>query len=82
MGDQTPLDEVKRALAGLVVFPNDQQLLARCSIVARGDLAHAAIADIQALDDGEAKRSRALDDTTAHLWPLTPPRRLLRCLFG
>ena len=47
-----------------MVLTNDQQLLARCSIVARSDVAHPAIADIEAFHNGEAKRFRALDDTT------------------
>ena len=64
--DQAPLDQVERALARLVVRPNDQQLLAWRSIVAGPDVAHAAIADVEAFDIGEAKRTRALDDAAAH----------------
>jgi hypothetical protein len=55
--DQAPLDQVERSLACLVVLPNDQQLLAGRSIVAGANVAHAAITDIEALDDGEAKRT-------------------------
>src|SRR5262249_9336793 len=66
MWDNPPLDKIKGAFAGLVVLPNDKQFLARRSVVARGDVAHAAIADIQALHNGEAKRPRALDHTSTH----------------
>jgi hypothetical protein len=39
-----------------VVLPNDEQFLARRSIVAWRNIAHAAIADIKTFDDAEAKR--------------------------
>jgi hypothetical protein len=42
----------------------DQQFLARRGVVARGDVAHPAIANIETLDYSEAKRSRALDHTS------------------
>src|SRR5262249_5171737 len=66
MWDQPPLDKIKGAFAGLMVLPNDKQFLARRTVVARGDVAHAAIADIQALHNGEAKRPRTLDDAATH----------------
>jgi hypothetical protein len=66
MRDQGPLDQVEGALTGPMVLPNNQQLLARRSIVARRDIAHAAIADIEPFDNGEAERPRILDDTTTH----------------
>jgi hypothetical protein len=45
---------------------SNEQLLARRSIVARANVAHAAVADIKAFDDREANRFRTLDDPTAH----------------
>ena len=42
------------------------QFLAWRSIVARANVAHAAITDIEALDDGEAKRTRALNEAATH----------------
>jgi hypothetical protein len=38
-----------------MILPNYPQFLARRSIVARPDIAHAAIADIETFDDGAAK---------------------------
>jgi hypothetical protein len=67
MGDQPPFDQVKRALARFVVLSNDEELLARPSIVARPDIAHAAVPAIQPLDDGKAKWSRALDHAATHI---------------
>jgi hypothetical protein len=49
-----------------MVLPNDQQLLAGCSIVPRPNIGHAAVADIEPFDDSEAKGFRTLDDTAAH----------------
>ena len=43
--DQSPLEQVKRTLARLMVLPNDEELLARSSIVARGNIDHPAVAD-------------------------------------
>jgi len=61
MWDQAPLDQVKRAPARLVVLPDDQQLLARRSVVARANSSHAAVADIEAFDNRRAEWSRTLD---------------------
>jgi len=49
-----------------MVLSNDEQLLARCSIVTTADIAHAAIADIQPFHDAEAKRPGALNDAATH----------------
>ena len=49
-----------------MVLPNDQQLLARRSIVAGANVAHPAIADVKAFNNGEAKGSGTLDDTATH----------------
>ena len=61
MWDQAPLDQVERALARLVVLPDDQQLLARCSIVARANTSDAAVVEIEAFDNRMAEWSRTLD---------------------
>ena len=58
-----------------MVLPDNQKLLARRSIEARANVAHAAVADIEAVNNGEAKGSRTLDYTAAHAakinqWPL------------
>jgi hypothetical protein len=55
MGDQSPLDQVERTLARLVVLPNDHQVLAWRSIVAGPDVAHATIADVEVFNNSEAK---------------------------
>src|SRR5262249_10850140 len=61
--DQSPLDEVERTFTCLVVRPNDQQLLAWCSIVAWGNIAHSAIPDVEAFDNREPERPRLLNYT-------------------
>lgn len=53
IGGEAPLDQVQRALARLVVLPNNEQFLAGCSIVARGDVTHAAVADSKPFDNAE-----------------------------
>jgi hypothetical protein len=72
--------ELEHCLAsslGSVVMPNDEQLLAGCSIVAPGHIAQPAIADMKSFDDGQAERSRLLNDTTTHnkLYAAQPERR-------
>jgi hypothetical protein len=52
-----PNEQVERPLPNLVVLPDDQQFLTRRSIIAAGHIAELAIADIKAIDDGEAKGS-------------------------
>jgi hypothetical protein len=66
VGNQAPLKEVERPLFRFVVLPIDEQLLARGSIVSPWDIAQPAIADIEALDNGEAKRPGTLDNATTH----------------
>ena len=66
MRDQTPLDAIERALTRLAVLPNNEQLLAGCSVVPGPNVPHPAVADLEAIDDGEVKRTGALDDTAAH----------------
>ena len=55
--NQAPLDWIERAFACLVVLSNDQQLLARRSVVARANVAHPTVANVEAFNDGEAKWS-------------------------
>jgi hypothetical protein len=50
-----------------MVLPDDKQLLARCTIVARWDIAHPAVGNIKAIDNGEAETPRTLDNTTTHV---------------
>jgi hypothetical protein len=52
--DETPLDQIERTLAGFMVLPNDEQLLARRSVVARRSVAHTVVADLKPIDNGEA----------------------------
>jgi hypothetical protein len=47
----------RERLTGLMVLADDQHLLTRRSVVTARDIAQSAIADIKAIDDGEAKRS-------------------------
>ena len=54
MWDETPLDQIERTLAGFMVLPNDEQLLARRSVVARRNIAQAAVADLKPIDNGGA----------------------------
>lgn len=49
-----------------MVLPDDQQFLTRRSIVAAGHIAKSAIADIKAIDNGEAKRAGTLDNSSTH----------------
>jgi len=66
MGDQTPLDEVELALTSLAVLPNNEQLLAGRCVVAGPNVPHPAVANFEAIDDGQVKRTGALNDTAAH----------------
>jgi hypothetical protein len=50
-----------------MVLADDKQLLARCTIVARGDIAHPAVGNIKAIDNGEAESPRTLDNATTHV---------------
>jgi hypothetical protein len=44
-----------------MVLADDKQLLARCSIVARGDIVHAAIADIEPLHDNPGEEVQSFE---------------------
>ena len=50
-----------------MIFPYDQQLLTRGSVAAGPNISPPAVVDVQALDDGEAKRTGALDHTATHV---------------
>jgi hypothetical protein len=52
--DETPLDQIERTLAGFMVLPNDEQLLARRSVVARRNVADTVVADLKPIHNGEA----------------------------
>jgi hypothetical protein len=49
-----------------MVLPNNQQVLARSSVVAGAEVAHPPVSDIETIDNGEAEGSRSLDDATTH----------------
>src|SRR5665213_2423488 len=66
MRNQAPLEEVEGSLAGLVVLPDNQQLLAGGSIVAPGNVGGPVFTDVQSVNDREAERTRGLDDAAAH----------------
>ena len=65
-----------------MVLPNDQQPLARSSIVARANIAHAAVADIKAFNNGEAEGSGTLDDTSTHAVRINQRLQLEGCFEG
>ena len=50
-----------------MTLPDDQKFLARCSIVARTNIAHPAIAAIKPFDNSEPERPRTLDYATTHI---------------
>ena len=54
-GIRPHLIRIERAFACLVVLSNNQQLLARRSVVARANVAHPTVANVEAFNDGEAK---------------------------
>jgi hypothetical protein len=53
-------------------------VLARYSIVARGDIAHPAVGNIKAIDNGEAESPRTLDNATTHFRVYTAHAEQLR----
>ena len=66
VGDQSPTQRFERDLAIAVVSPDHQQLLAGRRIPSRRIIVHAAVAHVQAIDDGIAQRSAALNHSSAH----------------
>ncbi len=66
IGNETPPQGVERHLAGLMIAPNHQQVLARCAVPARRIVVYAAVAHIHAGDDAVPQWSAALDDPPAH----------------
>jgi hypothetical protein len=63
-----------------MVLPNDQQFLARPRVVARANIGHAAVADIETFDNRQAKGPRALNDAAAHAARIDQ-RLLTRAVF-
>jgi hypothetical protein len=49
-----------------VVLANDEQLLARRSVVTRTDVLKASVYNIEAVDNGKANRFGTLYDATTH----------------
>ena len=66
VGNEAPPQRVKRDLAGLMIAPNDKELLARCGIPAGRIVVDAAVVHVEALDDAITYRSAALDDPPTH----------------
>ena len=54
VGNETPAQRVERALAGLMVAPDDKELLARCGIPAGWIIVDAVIMHVETLDDAIA----------------------------
>ena len=50
--NQTPAQRIERDLAGLMIAPNDEEFLARCSIPARRIIVDAVVRHVDAFDDG------------------------------
>jgi hypothetical protein len=65
-GCEAPAQGVERDLAGLMIAPDHQQVLARCAVPARRIVVDAAVAHIHAGDNAVAQRPAALDDPPAH----------------
>jgi hypothetical protein len=66
VGKEAPPQRVERQLAGLVIAPDYKQVLARGSIPPRRIVVDAAVAYIEAIHDGVAQRTAALDYSAAH----------------
>src|SRR4051812_47260787 len=64
--DEAPLQEVERAMAGVVVLPDSPQLLTWGRIVAGRHVGEARVGHVEAAQDRDLKRTPSLDDTTAH----------------
>ena len=54
-------------VAGLVIAPDHQQVLARRAVLSGWVVVNAAVANVQAINDGITYRRTALDDPPAHL---------------
>jgi hypothetical protein len=54
IGNEAPAEWVQRDLAGLVVAPDNKELLARCGIPAWWIVVDAVVAYVEALDDAVA----------------------------
>ncbi len=64
--DEAPAQQVERALSGLMIFPDHQQFLAGCPVVAGLQPGNAGIRRIQPLDDRKTQGLARLDDPAAH----------------
>jgi hypothetical protein len=65
--NESPAQWVERHFASVVIAADYQQILARRGVPTRRIVMDAAVARVQALDDGEAHRSAALDDPPTHV---------------
>ena len=66
MRNEAPLERIERHFAGLVIAPDDKQLLARRGIPARRIVVDAAVTHVHAVDNGITKRSAALNYPATH----------------
>jgi len=66
IGNQPPPQWIERHLVGLMIAPDDEELLARRTVPARRVIAHPAVAHIHAVDKRVSKGPAALNDTSAH----------------
>jgi hypothetical protein len=64
--DEPPAQEVERALAVVVIFPNDQQFLAGRAVVAGFDPGNPSVGGLQPLYDREPQGPARLHNPTAH----------------
>src|SRR5215211_1977026 len=64
--NEAPFQEVERALAGLRVLPDDEQILARASVPAARVIVEPGIADIQSVHERVLDWALGLDDASAH----------------
>src|SRR5439155_21306174 len=58
--NQPPAQQIERALAGRVVLPDDEQLLAGRTVVAAGHVREPAVAHVVAIADREPQRTGGL----------------------
>jgi hypothetical protein len=77
--NQAPTQRIERYLAGLVIAPDHQQVLARRGVPPWRIVVQPAVAHVHAIDDGIAKRSAALDDPPTHGGATCVPARRRTC---
>jgi hypothetical protein len=66
VGNKSPTQRIEGDLAGLVIAPDDQQLLARRGVPAGRIIVDAAVPHVHAIDDGITNWPAALDDSPTH----------------